>query len=232
MGDWFGRGKNCSDGLEMFFIGIDLSGPSNHADTAMVWAKRVDGKRLVLDGVLVDASDLAILERIEVLGRQAECVIGIDAPLSYNDGGGFRLADAELQRRITAIGMKRSSIMPPTLTNMSYLTLRGMGLSRAISLLQCPHALRSFETHPGAVFGLHGAPLPAVLDYKKNVDSRLELLAWLTSQSFDGLTSDLANSSHLVAACGAMYAAWKWANLASQWCYPALPPQHPFDFAC
>lgn len=198
----------------------------------MVWAKRVHGQRLALDGALVDASDRALLERIGALGHQADCFIGIDAPLSYNDGGGFRPSDAELQRRITAIGMKSSSIMPPTLTNMSYLTLRGLGLSRAISLLQCPHTLRLFETHPGAAFGLHGAPLSAVLDYKKSIDSRFELLAWMTSKSLDGLTPDLAGSSHLVAACGAMYAAWKWANRASQWCFPGLPPQHPFDFAC
>jgi uncharacterized protein len=216
----------------MFIIGIDLSGPSNHADTAMVWAEEAKGQQLAFGGSLVNASDRALLDRIAALGQQAECVIGIDAPLSYNDGGGFRPADAELQQRIKAIGMKASSIMPPTLTNMSYLTLRGIGLSRAISLLQSPHSLRQFETHPGAVFGLHGAPLSAVLDYKKNVDSRTELLTWLTGQSLNGLAKDLADSSHSVAACGAMYAAWKWANRASLWCYPAQPPQQPFDFAC
>lgn len=216
----------------MLVLGIDLSGPSNHADTAMVWAEVKPRQHLSFGGSLVNASDRALLDRIESLAQQADCVIGIDAPLSYNDGGGFRPADAELQRRIKAIGMKSSSIMPPTLTNMSYLTLRGMGLSRAISLLQCAHSLRQFETHPGAVFGLHGAPLSAVLDYKKNVASRTELLAWLTSQNLHGLPPELASSSHAIAACGALYAAWKWAVGRTQWCYPAHPPQHPFDFAC
>jgi predicted nuclease with RNAse H fold len=127
----------------MFIIGIDLSGPSNHADTSMVWAEDAKGRQLTFGGSLVNASDRALLDRVEALGQQAECVIGIDAPLSYNDGGGFRPADAELQRRVKAIGMKASSIMPPTLTNMSYLTLRGMGLSRAIAASTPPLAVPS-----------------------------------------------------------------------------------------
>jgi hypothetical protein len=39
-------------------------------------------------------------------------------------------------------------------------------------------------------------------------------------------------SDHFVAACAAALAGWQWAAAKPAWCYPAQPPEHPYDFAC
>ena len=77
-------------------IGIDLSGPCNAADTAVA-AFRANGRRLVLQERLVGADDAAIAALIARTRPDADLVVGLDAPLSYNDGGGDRPADRLLR---------------------------------------------------------------------------------------------------------------------------------------
>lgn len=201
----------------MIYVGVDLSGPARASDTACAW---FDTEFRYL-GSTIDLSDAKLLDLVRSLG--SEVVVGLDAPLSYNDGGGDRPGDKSLRRAIQAIGMRGGSVMTPTMTRMGYLTLRGIAVSRALAAI----GVRSIvEVHPGAVFGLHGAPLGAVLDYKTNRASRKKLLDWL------GAPHELSRECHLTAACGAAYGAWKWATGASRWKWPAAPPLHPFDFSC
>ena len=72
-------------------------------------------------------------------------MIGIDAPLSYQDGGGDRPQDKSIRQFIKKHGLSGSSIMPPTLTKMVYLTLRGIGLTRRIMLLNDSQNIRMVE---------------------------------------------------------------------------------------
>lgn len=216
----------------MIVIGVDLSGPTNHRDTVMVWGRGSKSGTLRYVDKLISPSDELILSTIGSLEGTEPIVIGLDAPLSYHDGGGFRDSDRSLQRTIIQLGMRPGSVMVPTLTRMCYLTLRGIGLSRAITHLPNAPRCRIVETHPGAVYGLHGAPLDAVLSYRDSPESRRRLLSWLAGQKVEGLPESLTDTSHATAACGALFGAWHWASQTSRWSHPRSLPQHPFDFAC
>jgi len=71
----------------MFVVGIDLSGPANPADTAVA-AFRAEHDRLVLVEAVKGADDHAILSLFRGWASAQQVVAGIDAPLSYNVGGG------------------------------------------------------------------------------------------------------------------------------------------------
>lgn len=219
----------------MKVIGIDLSGPSNHRDTFLaVFEKKENELSFVkCDGNL---SDEDILNEIAALVQDDEVVIGIDAPLSYQDGGGDRKSDRELRKFIVKLGMKSGSIMPPTLTKMVYLTLRGIRLSREISGIVPAHPISIVEVHPGAVMGsrVHPKELSFVLTYKQEIESRDFLLKWLTHQGLKGIPSLVAEETHSLDACAAALGAWHWKDSAysPKWLFPADPPLHPFVYCC
>ena len=215
----------------MNIVGIDLAGPSNLRDTHLTAWRVVDG-RLLQQCSLFGLNDLHIAALVSELTAQTATVVGLDAPLSYNLGGGDRPADAALRRRIVAVGMRSGSVMTPTMMRMVYLTLRGVALARTLMSLQCTFPIRIVEVHPGATLGLGGAPPAAVLSFKRDPVARLELLEWLRTQGLEGNPTAAALLDHEVAAWAAALAAWRWYNGDSVWCYPAQPPHHPFDFAC
>ena len=64
------------------------------------------------------------------------------------------------------------------------------------------------------------------------VAARLRLLEWLESMGLNELPRAEEISDHFVAACAAALAAWRWSAGSAAWCYPAQPPEHPYDFAC
>ncbi|WP_260631697.1 DUF429 domain-containing protein [Neobacillus niacini] len=136
----------------MRVIGIDLSGPSNHKDTVMEVFEKQDGE-LTFDNLRRNIGDFEIIEEIHAQSQLDEVVIGMDAPLSYQDGGGDRLGDKQLRQFIVSIGMKSGSIMPPTFNRMVYLTLRGIKLTREIENLTSKNPISIVEVHPGAVIG-------------------------------------------------------------------------------
>jgi len=219
----------------MRIIGIDLSGPSNHKDTVvMVFEERGGQLRFVKCGSPM--SDEDILAEVSAQSQIDEVVIGFDAPLSYEDGGGDRVSDRDLRKFIVEIGMKPGSIMPPTLNRMVYLTLRGIKLSREIVTQSSLHPISIVEVHPGAVIGSRLSPmeLDYVLAYKKDLEARKILLKWLGKQKLIGIPETVAEQSHSIDACAAALGAWHWKNseLTPKWSYPAKPPLHPFDFCC
>ncbi len=210
-----------------FVIGIDLSGPANFEDTVLV-AFECAADQLRKVRAIEKASDQAIWGFVAEIPGHASVTIGLDAPLSYNPGGGDRPADADLRRAATAAGLVPGSIMPPTLHRMVYLTLRGIALARGLNLAD-GSTPRILEVHPGAALALHGAPLADVRAFSRESDSRRRLLTWLEDQGLGGI-GQTDPSSHYVAACGAAFAAWQHALGRSRWSRPAQPPEHPFDY--
>lgn len=219
----------------MKIIGIDLSGPSNHKDTVLV-VFEVEGKQLKLMKYRSHMSDEDILKEISAQSETDEVVIGMDAPLSYEDGGGDRESDRSLRRFIVEIGMKPGSIMAPTYNRMVYLTLRGTKLSREIENQVSRHPISIVEVHPGAVIGsrLSAAEKNHVLTYKQSTEVRKLLLGWFERQQLIGIPETAAEQSHVIDACAAALGAWHWGDSAytPKWMYAAKPPLHPYDFCC
>jgi uncharacterized protein len=212
----------------MQIIGIDLSGPTNTAETALAWF-RVDGQVLVYEGSRVGATDQQILELVSHLA--GEIVFGLDAPLSYNPGGGDRPADQDLRRKLIGAGLAPGTVMAPTMTRMAYLTLRGISVARLLSSLH--HGdIRIVEVHPAGCMVLRAANSQDVRTMGANFTARHNLLSWLDRQGLSGVAQLDPETYHLVAACASALAAWKWSLNQSVWITPASFPFHPYDFAC
>lgn len=209
-------------------MGVDLSGPSNHADTACAEFERY-GDTLIYRRHLSWLGDADILHVIEGASRGASLTVGLDAPLSYQDGGGDRDRDRELRKHLTRAGMPSGSVMTPTMTRMAYLTLRGISLSRMIAANQPDAAI--VEVHPFGSLALAGAPVEDLTMVKKDASARHRIAGWLADNGMDGLP-DQEFSDHELAAFGAAWAAWKWQSGAASWMAPAQVPSHPFAFVC
>jgi predicted nuclease with RNAse H fold len=214
----------------MIVVGIDLSGPANDAATAVV-AFQGQGDRLVVSEVVAGADDLVIEARFRKWAANADVVAGIDAPLSYNVGGGDRPGDARLRTAIIAAGLRPGTVMAPTLNRMVYLTLRGVAISRMLQTLK-PRVPAIVEVHPSATMALRGGPAQHVIRFKQDENARGQLLHWLESQGLEGVAAVDVPSDHYVAACASALAAWKWSAGQPVWVERATLPIHPFDFAC
>ncbi|MBT2663061.1 DUF429 domain-containing protein [Bacillus sp. ISL-45] len=219
----------------MRVIGIDLSGPRNHKDTVLAIFKQ-EGRHLQLIKWANNLSDQDILREVFEQSQLDELVIGIDAPLSYEDGGGDRKSDRELRKFIVNLGMKSGSIMPPTLNRMVYLTLRGIKLSREIENLNAAYSISLVEVHPGAVIGsrLSKQNIEYVLAYKQEQSARSYIRNCLVEQGLTQLPIEIEAESHSIDACAAALGAWHWkaSPYEAKWIYPACPPLHPYDYCC
>lgn len=219
----------------MKVIGIDLSGPSNHKDTVMAVFDLQDGELKFLK-LRRNIGDFEILDEIKNQSLLDEVVIGMDAPLSYEDGGGDRQGDKLLRQFIVSRGMKPGSIMPPTFNRMVYLTLRGIKLTREIENLTSNTPISIVEVHPGAVIGsrIPQTDLEYVLRYKQEMSSRSYIRNWLGEQLLTQLPPFIDEESHMIDACAAALGAWHWKDplFEPKWLLPANPPLHPFDYCC
>lgn len=83
----------------------------------------------VFEEYCFDGSDAGILSLIRELASSYSVIIGIDAPLSYPAGGGFRERDRELREALRQFGMNPRHVIPPLAPRMVYLTLRGVFLA-------------------------------------------------------------------------------------------------------
>ena len=266
--------------MSIVLVGIDLSGPSNIADTVLTMFRAEGGARrpseqlwplgraLPLLGVYHGIGDVDILRMCDAEAGPgsdskdvSKVIVGLDAPLSYNPGGGDRPADAALRKRLSAAGLKPATVMAPTMTRMAYLTLRGIAVAR----LLCTWAsslpgveLEIYEVHPGGVMALGGAAPEDVRALKSETAARLRLCDWFRSEGtldigvggnrlLAGATvtkaaagepapaagnAVSAPSDHALAACAAALGAWNAACGRPSWLYPADPPLHPFAVCC
>jgi predicted nuclease with RNAse H fold len=213
----------------MKIIGIDLSGPSNTADTVCVICE-AEGTGLRVVDCVSGATDQDVVAILAALEPCQDVAIGLDAPLSYQPGGGDRASDKDLRQTLVRAGLSSASVMTPTMTRMAYLTLRGMGVARLIAAMGGNH-VRVAEVHPGGAMALGGAPVGAVRNFKTDGEARRILLAWLAGQGMHGVARQHP-SDHYVAACACALATWKWVRGCSAWLWPARVPHHPYDFAC
>jgi predicted nuclease with RNAse H fold len=156
-------------------------------------------------------------------------VVGLDAPLSYNPGGGDRPADRELRKLIIERGLPPGSVMAPTLNRMAYLTLRGISVARAMEMSS--PGVRIIEVHPGAAVVLRGASVDDARTFKTDPSSRGRLADWLSTQGVTGLPGEPA-TDHELAACACAFAAWQWSLGSPAWVAAACGPLSPYDFAC
>lgn len=219
----------------MIVIGIDLSGPANAKDTAIA-IFQLKNDQLFFKEMITDASDEMIISAIHSSAVIEEVAVGIDAPLSYQDGGGDRPQDKSIRQFIKGFGLSGSSIMPPTLTKMVYLTLRGIGLTRRISAMKFENNVRLVEAHPGAAIGtrIGSNSLHHALHYKKEAESRKAIFEWLQTIGFAGLPESISLVSHQIDACAAALATWHWADQTKHpmWNWSIISPEHPFEFCC
>ncbi|QOR67162.1 DUF429 domain-containing protein [Cytobacillus suaedae] len=219
----------------MRVIGIDLSGPSNHKDTVLTVFEKKDN-HLEFVKWTSNISDQGILREISEQSQLDEVVIGMDAPLSYEDGGGDRVGDRELRKFIVSLGMKSGSIMPPTLNRMVYLTLRGIKLTREIENLNVIYPISIVEVHPGAVIGsrLSKKEIEYALVYKQAQSARSYIRTWFTEQGLSQIPIEIEEESHSIDACAAALGAWHWKDpeYKPKWKHPANPPLHPYDYCC
>jgi predicted nuclease with RNAse H fold len=214
----------------MIIIGVDLSGPTNYQETAVAWFQKKDNTLHYLNS-LVGADDRTINDLISEISQTHAAVIGLDAPLSYNIGGGDRDRDAQLRGLVVAAGLASGSVMTPTMTKMSYLTLRGISVARSLELLK-PRKLCIVEVHPGAALALRGASVKNIRRLKEDSSARLNILRFLEGQGLAGVVNVGITSHHLISACAAALSAWAWVSGNTVWLAQAEPPYHPYDFAC
>lgn len=214
----------------MIFVGVDLSGPTNYQETAIAWFEKRDNKLQYLNS-MVGADDRVIFDLASEILRTQELVIGLDAPLSYNIGGGDRDRDTQLRGLIIDAGLSPGSVMAPTMTRMSYLTLRGISVARSLENID-PKAPRIVEVHPGASLALRGAPVRDIRRFREDGSARLNILRFLEDQGLDGVGNVGITSHHLISACAGALSAWAWAFGKAVWIAQAEPPYHPYDFVC
>ena len=179
----------------------------------------------------------ALLSRSPMDREPPRCIIALDAPLSYQPGGGFRPADRALADHLRATVVSpgyRPGVMAPTMTRMAYLTLRGVSLTRlllhpAADLAVAPEIV---EVYPAGSLLLRGAPVDAVRDLRTSPAARVDLLAVLRDRTAADLPDELAETDHAIAATAGALAALDFARGRVAWHHPADPPHHPFAFIC
>ncbi|MGR9049525.1 DUF429 domain-containing protein [Halobacillus faecis] len=217
----------------MQYLGIDLSGPSNSKDTVLVHFKKQRGK-LHYAQHKTPMNDQSLITYVEALANKDSVTIGIDAPLSYEDGGGDRESDRDLRSFVTGLGMKGASIMPQTMMRMVYLSLRGIRITREIERLCTQHKIHVVEVHPGAALGARMETIDDVLHYKKELSIRKRISEWFETQQMISIPEAVAEESHTIDACAAALAAWHWKDPEYEpaWLYKASLPLHPYDFCC
>lgn len=211
-------------------VGLDLSCPRNASDTAIV-SFQVKELGLARHEFLYGANDQDLLGFFSGLTDASNVVVGIDAPLSYNNGGGDRLSDKKLRQKVIEAGLQPGAVMPPTMTRMVYLTLRGISVARMLGTIR-QVTIEIVEVHPGAALVLRGGPVSLVSSFKQDEQARRHLLDWLERQGLQNAGDIRMPTHHYVAACAAALAAWQWRMGESVWLHPADPPIHPFDYAC
>lgn len=188
-------------------IGIDLSGPANHKDTALAILN--EKKQLELHSGLND------LEIYELVGQFEWPSIFIDAPLSYSDTGGNRKSDTDLRTLLNSRGFNRIAVMAPTFNRMIYLTARGIRLSRLLSRIKDSKVV---ETHPGAYLALSGYNYELIQQLKKDSSAIKTLTDAIRLKGYQ--FHDLPKSDHELMSLACALAGQAYLSGNQNWLWP------------
>ena len=189
-------------------IGLDLSGPSNAQDTSLCLLDNA-GVRL-----FQHCSDQHIFDILQHLPTDQSIFIAVDAPLSYQDGGGFRDVDRALRRYLNQHGFQKIGVMAPTMTRMAYLTLRGMRFKELCAQFA---NIELFETHPGAALVCSGIDYAAVQGVKKEPAVIAQIVLELAQRLPESVVWPLIESDHDLMAVTAMLSALNRSKSQSIW---------------
>lgn len=189
-------------------IGIDLSGPSNAQDTSLC---------LLSDSAITlynDCNDQKIIEILQQLPNDQAVLIAADAPLTYQDGGGFRDIDRALRQHLNQQGFKKIGVMAPTMTRMAYLTLRGLRLKEVCrEFVQ----VQLFETHPGAALVCSGMDYELVQKIKTEPQAVHSIYEQLARRLPDAMRLPNIRSDHDLMAFSAMLSAYNLSRNLGNW---------------
>lgn len=173
--------------------GIDLAGPTNHNDTSLAI---IDDNNIYIESDLSDSDIFRIVEDRSIKH------IGIDAPLSYSENGGFRKSDGELRKLLNARGYTSIGVMAPTYSRMIYLTSRGIRLSRLLSFTDKKADL--YEVHPGAFYVFDDYSYEIVKSIKKSYEGIVNICKDIESRGY--VFNDYPKTDHEIMAVGAALA--------------------------
>jgi uncharacterized protein len=212
-------------------VGVDLSGPAGPEKTSVA-VFTVARDCLHFTPFECNGSDADILDLVSRLLLAGPVLVGLDAPLSYQPGGGLRERDQSLREELVMRGHPQNRVIPPLAPpRMVYLTLRGYGVSRLLATL--PAALvEVVEVHPTASLALRNAPMADVQRVENDQASRTKVQAWFELQGLAGVMLEPACTNHFVAACSAALAAWRSVRGEAVWRAEPEPPLHPYSFVC
>lgn len=211
----------------MEIIGLDLSGPSNVAETALTHLRvSADGETGLVD-VELGVSDEAVRRRVK--GVDGAVVLGMDAPLSYAPGGGLREMDRALRDALASRGFERNYVMAPTMTRMVYLTVRGMTIARFFDERE---SVQIMEVHPIAALLWRGVRESDARQLKDSAESRERVVARIQESLVPDLPTSAADSDHVICSAAAAVAARDAAHDRAAWRYDDESPHHPFPLVC
>ena len=217
--------------MNQIFLGIDLSGPVNIIDTAISWFKYdYLNEQLVLINYKIGADDNFIFNIVKDLSRNNNLLIAIDAPLSYNIKGGDRKSDQSLRKFLKERDFKTSSVMTPTMTRMSYLTLRGISITRILETLN--NKPKIIEVHPFISLLINGANKVDIDNVKKNTKAKKNILTFLKKRQISDLPTIASKNDHFLSSIIAARIVYLYSKNQYQWISKRKFPFHPYDFVC
>ena len=217
--------------MNQIFFGIDLSGPVNIIDTVISWFKYDRSKeKLNLIDYKIGADDYFIFNIIKDLSINNDLFLAIDAPLSYNMNGGDRESDKSLREFLKKKNIKTSSVMTPTMTRMSYLTLRGISITRILETLK--KKPKVIEVHPFVSLLINGANKEDIKNVKKNEKAKQNIFNFLKKRQISNLPVIVSKNDHFISSVIAAQIAYFYSKNQYQWRSKRKFPFHPYDFVC
>ena len=156
--------------------------------------------------------------------------LAIDAPLSYNMNGGDRESDKSLREFLKKKKLKTSSVMTPTMTRMSYLTLRGISITRILETLK--KKPKVIEVHPFVSLLINGANKEDIKNVKKNEKAKQNILNFLKKRKISKLPVIVSKNDHFISSVIAAQIAFFYSRNQYQWRSKRKFPFHPYDFVC
>ena len=217
--------------MNQIFFGIDLSGPVNIIDTVISWFKYDYSKeKLSLIDYKIGADDNFIFNIVKDLSINNDLFLAIDAPLSYNMNGGDRESDKSLREFLKKKNIKTSSVMTPTMTRMSYLTLRGISITRILETLK--KKPKVIEVHPFVSLLINGANKEDIKNVKKNEKAKQNIFNFLKKRQISNLPVIVSKNDHFISSVIAAQIAYFYSRNQYQWRSKRKFPFHPYDFVC